>query len=310
MLTEVKNQSKSIWVFIQKSRPYRAFSRFSEVGGTVLAAGMSFQALFAVFAALWVGFGILAQWLRGREELIVAITEQINTYVPDLIAVDGDGVIPLEELLDRSGLNWGSAIASISLIWVAIAWFTGTRRAIRLIFGLDVKEYRNPVFLKVRDFIGAITFFVAILLSAALTVVSSGLFSWVLEALGVSEENWFVGGLGVTLRYGAMFVLDVLIIMGIHRFLAEVHIPFRRLLYGSIFGGLGMLGLKALGNLLLGGATSNPLLATFAVIIGLLLWFNLVCRVLLLTSAWIASGLDKRVGLPDTSASPALNLLN
>ena len=46
--------------------------------------------------------------------------------------------------------------------------------------------------------------------------------------------------------------------------------------------------LKVLGSSLLGGASKNPLLASFAVIIGLLIWFNLICQVILLSGAWIA----------------------
>jgi membrane protein len=49
--------------------------------------------------------------------------------------------------------------------------------------------------------------------------------------------------------------------------------------------------LKVLGSALLGGASRNPLLASFAVIIGLLIWFNLVCQVILLTASWIATGM-------------------
>ena len=49
----------------------------------------------------------------------------------------------------------------------------------------------------------------------------------------------------------------------------------------------------------------NPLLDSFALFIGVLLWFNFVCRVLLLTAAWIATGVDSRLGLPPIfSADP------
>jgi membrane protein len=48
--------------------------------------------------------------------------------------------------------------------------------------------------------------------------------------------------------------------------------------------------LKVLGNALLGGASRNPLLASFAVIIGLLIWFNLISQVILLSASWIAIG--------------------
>jgi len=55
-----------------------------------------------------------------------------------------------------------------------------------------------------------------------------------------------------------------------------------------------------LGASLLRGGTSNPLLDSFALFIGVLLWFNFVCRVLLLTAAWIATGVDRSLGLPQT----------
>jgi membrane protein len=39
---------------------------------------------------------------------------------------------------------------------------------------------------------------------------------------------------------------------------------------------------------LLAGAGRNPILAPFAIIIGLLIWFNLVSQVYLLSAAWAA----------------------
>lgn len=309
-MKNVLDRFGAFFAWVQTLRPYRAFSRFTDVGGSVLSAGMSFQALFAVFASLWVIFGLLAFWAAGNEALLAAVTEMVNAYVPGLIEVDGVGIIPLQELLNRTGYTWASIVASASLIWVSITWFTGTRRAVRLIFGLEVKQYRNAVLLKIRDFVGALTFFLAILISAALTLVSSNFFSWLLERLGFDSQSWLVGWLGLTLRYLAMLVVDVLIIMGIHRYLAEVKVPLRPLLFGSIIGGVGLFALKLLPNFLLGGATSNPLLATFAVFVGLLLWFNLICRLLLLTSSWIATGLDKTLGLPEKSTGQAINLLD
>lgn len=295
---------QNIWQWVQRTRPYRTVSRFTDVGGNVLSAGMSFQALFAVFAALWVGFGILAIWARGQTELIDELSHQINIYVPGLIETDTqNGAVSITELLSRGAISWTSIVAAVALIWVALTWFTGTRRAIRLIFGLDVKLYRNAVLLKIRDFLGALTFFVAILLSAALTIVSSTLFSWLLATLGVDEDHWFIGTLGLTVRYAAMFALDTMIIMGIHRWLAEVDVPFWVLLQGSALGAVALGGLKVLATSLLTGAGSNPLLASFAVIVGLLVWFNFICRVLLLTASWIATGQDNTLGLPDKSST-------
>lgn len=275
----------------------RAVSRFTNVGGSVLSGGMSYQALFAVFAALWVGFGVFGIMLRSRPELLDSIVTQINTFIPGLLGADG--AVPVDTLLAARVLDWTSIIAGVSLLWVAINWFTGTRRSIRIIFGLEVKEYRNVLLLKLRDLVLAVAFFLAILMSAALTVLSSSLTDLIFSWLGADPGSWLLGSLGGVVRYGALLVFDVLVLIAMHRYLAEVRIPRWTLIRGCMLGGIVLLGLKVLGTLLLGGASSNPLLASFAVVIGLLLWFNFICRTLLLTSAWIATSADKSLGLPE-----------
>ena len=289
----------SVWQRIQRTRPYRSFSHFTDVGGSMLSGGMSYQALFAVFAALVVGFSIFGIVLRGQPELVDTIIEQINMFVPGLLG-GNDAPVPVQRLFETHTLDWTSAIAGASLLWVAINWFTGTRRSIRIIFGLEVKEYRNALLLKVRDLVLAIGFFLAIIISAVLVLVSSNLTDLLLSWLGVSADNWFFGGLGTVVRYGAIYVFDVLVLVAIHRFLAEVRIGWWSLITGCMVGAAALFVLKLLGTALLGGATSNPLLAPFAIFVGLLLWFNFICRALLLTSAWIATGLDPDLGLPES----------
>lgn len=293
---------RDLWDRVQRTRPWRTFSHFTDVGGSVLSGGMSYQALFAVFAALWVGFGVFGLMLADRTELLNSLIEQINVFVPGLIGDGDDGAVRTGLLLQARALNWTSAIAAGALLWVVLNWFTGTRRAIRIVFGLDVKQYRNAVLLKLRDLVLALIFGVAILVSAALTVFSSNLTAVIFAWLDWSPENWLLGTMGGLVRYGAMYVFDVLVLMAMHRFLAEVRVPRLRLLMGCALGGTALLGLKMLGAALLGGASSNPLLASFAVFFGLLIWFNFICRVLLLTAAWIATGLDRSLGLPQLSS--------
>lgn len=298
--SEIVGRVRTRWRWAQRLRPWRAFSHFTDVGGSVLSAGMSYQAVFAVFAALWVGFGMFGIWLRGRTELLASLVEQINRLVPGLIGEGEDGLVSLSTLLGASrSFDWTSIIAGLSLLWITLAWFTGTRRAIRIIFGLEVKQYRNAVLLKLRDFLLAVLFLVALIVSAALTVASSNMTETLFGWFGWDGENWLLGGLGITARYGAMYVFDVLLLLAIHWLLAEVRVPWWSLLKGCALGALVLFGLKVLGTALLGGATNNPLLASFALLIGLLIWFNLVCRTLLLTASWIATGQDRELGLPE-----------
>lgn len=284
---------------MQRTRPWRTFSHFTDVGGGVLSAGMSYQALFAVFAGIWVGFGIFSIQLVSRPELLQSLIEQINVFIPGLIGENG--VVDAEVLL-RTGhaVNWVSVLAGASLLWVMINWFTGTRRAIRIIFGLDVKQYRSALLLKLRDLALALLFGVAILVSAALTLISSNLTEAVFSWLHWDPHYWLLSTVGGLIRYGAVFVFDLLVLMAIHRFLAEVRVPLWRLMRGCALGALALLALKVLGTAVIGGTTSNPLLATFAVFVGILIWFNFICRVLLLTASWIATGGEKTLGLPAT----------
>lgn len=297
-VTETVQRGKRFWAWAQATLPYRSYSRFTDVGGAVLSGGMSYQALFAVFAGLWLGFGIFGIVLRSHTELFETLVTQINSFVPGLLVVDGrPGAVDPEVLLKARVLDWTSAVAAMSLIWVAVNWFTGTRRSLRLIFGLEVKRYSNAALLKLRDFLLAITFLVLILTSAFLTLASSTFMDNVLGWLGVGPGNWLLSTLGVIVRLAVMVAFDTLLLAVMHRYLAEIQVPWLPLLRGSLLGGLVLLGLKVGGTALLGGATSNPLFASFAVLIGLLIWFNLICRALLLTSAWIACGLDRELGL-------------
>lgn len=284
-------------------RPMRAWSHFTNVGGSVLSGGMSYQALFAVFAALYVGFSVFGLTLRERPELLETLVEQINLFVPGLLGPHG--VVQLNTLLEARVLDWTSIIAGVSLLWVALNWFTGTRRSFRIIFGLEVKQYRNPVLLKLRDFVLAICFFVALIVSAALTVLSAQISDTMLGWIGLDPSSWLMSTLGMVARYGALFAFDALLLIAMHRYLAEVKVPKWRLWSGCLLGAGGLLVLKLLGGVLLGGATNNPLLASFAVLIGLLLWFNFICRALLLTASWIATGEDPELGRPDEQLGAA-----
>ena len=48
-----------------------------------------------------------------------------------------------------------------------------------------------------------------------------------------------------------------------------------------------------LGATIVGGG-GNPLLASFAVILGLLVWFGLVCQVILIAATWISVDMADR----------------
>ena len=279
---------------VQKLRPVRVFLRYLEQRGPLLAGGLSYQAIFATFAAIWVAFSVAGFVIQSNPALRDAIFGIISQAVPGLIDMgDGEGAVDKERLLEAGILGWTGAIALVGLFFTALGWLASGRDAVRAMFGIGPLK-ANPLLLKLKDLGLTLVFGVALLLSAALSVFSTAALSTTLDFFSISQES--LVGILATRAAGLVIVLalDTTVLAVFYRLVSGITIPWRRLVGGSLLGAFALGVLKALGSTLLGGASSNPLLASFAVIIGLLLWFNFICQVILIAAAWIAIGMDDR----------------
>lgn len=289
----------------KKLKVVRVFLHYLAMRGPIMAAGLSYQAIFAVFAALWVSFAIAGLIIRNNPELLGALIDAVAGAVPGLIDNgDGTGAIDPRLLLQTGVLGWTGSIALVGLIGTALGWLASARIAIRAIFTLgDVVA--NFVLLKAKDLGLALVFGVALIVSAALSALSTALLGFALDQVGrrielvevIGSDSVVATVLGRITGLLVVLALDTFVLASLYRVLSGIPIPFRRLLGGSLIGGVALGTLKVLGAALLGGASRNPLLASFAVIIGLLIWFNLVCQVILICAAWIAVGMQDN-GIP------------
>ncbi len=85
------------------------------------------------------------------------------------------------------------------------------------------------------------------------------------------------------------FVVDAGIFVLVVVVLANQSPPRRDLLAGAVIAALGIGVVRFLGTSVVAGAASrNPLLASFAVVVTLLIWVNLIARIMLLAAAWTA----------------------
>jgi membrane protein len=276
--------------WVQGLKPVRVFMHYSESRGPLLAAGLSFQSLFALFAALWVGFSVAGLVLRANSDLLGAFLTMLNTSVPGLIDTGDGGMIDPRVLFESATLSWTGAIALAGLLFTALGWLASCRDAVRTIFGLP-GELTNFALLKLKDAGLGLAFGVALVVSSALLVVSTQLAGSALEFLGFDRDSTVTVTAGTAIGLVLMFLLDTATLSALFRLLSGLAIPLRRLLVGALLGAAALGILKLLGTALLGGATRNPLLASFAVIIGLLIWFNLICQVILISASWISVGM-------------------
>ena len=277
-------------------RPVRAVTHFAETGGAILAGGMTYQAVFAVFAAIWVGFSIAGLVLGSNELLTSALIDIINQSVPGLIGTRG--VID-PKLLDSAStgvLTWTGAVALVGLLWTTLGWLSTTTQAVRTIFRMP-RDATLFVLVKLRELGLGILFGIALIVSALISLASTEALGTILGLVGISRDSfWFTAG-ARTIGLLVVLVIDTATLATLFRVLSRVYIPHRHLVLGSALGGVALGALKVLGGTLLGRTGSNPLLATFAVIIGLLIWFNLMNTVILLTASWISVGMED-AGIP------------
>ena len=282
---------KEAIAWVTALRPVRVFLHFSDNRGFLLAAGLSFQSIFAVFAGIWVGFATAGLILRNNADLSDAFFTFLALSVPGLISWDGTkGIIEPAQLMQAEILNWTGAAAAGALLFTAVGWLSSARDAVRALFDLP-GERLNFFLLKLKDFGLMIAFGAALIVSSALSVFSTQALDTALSWIGLSGDSTISTVLGRITGLLLMLLLDTVVLAALYQVLSGLKIPFRRLIVGSVLGATALGVLKILGGLLLGGAGRNPLLTGFVVIIGLLIWFNFICTVILLGASWIAVGM-------------------
>ncbi|MDZ5143498.1 YihY/virulence factor BrkB family protein [Microbacterium testaceum] len=280
--------------------PIRVWRHFLQHNGFLLAAGMSYQGLFAVFSALYLAFAGVGIWLGGSKTAIDGLIHIVNSYIPGIISenglVDRDQV---EAVAQESGrlLTITGVVAVVVVVWTAIGFVTFTRRAVRDTFGLPF-DLRNYVLLKARDLVASLLFGIALLVGALLGSITTGAVDLVFGFIGWDRETlgWSVGARVVSLVVA--FGVNTVALASLFRFLTGTTLTWRRTWPGAIVGATGMVVLQVAAGFLFVYTPSNPLLATFAVLIGFLLWFRFIGIVILVSAAWIAvSASDRDVPL-------------
>jgi membrane protein len=272
---------------VQRWKPVRVLQHYSHDRGPILGSGLAYSAIFASFAALWVGFSIAGAIVSADVGLRASLIEWIDDSVPGLIdSGDGEGAVDPDQLLNAGTFTWTGSIALVGLLATALGWLAATRSAIRVLFDLPPAE-DNIILQRLKDFGIALGFGALLILSALLTVVGTQATDFVLGLLGL-DTTLLATVLSRLVSLAVMLALDIVVLGAFLRVLARLRIPLRALRSGAVLGGVLLSALKVLGSSLLGGASANPLLASFAVIIGLLIFFNLVCQVILIAAAWVA----------------------
>lgn len=272
-----------------RTSPYQSWQRYASNNGNLLAAGVGYFAFFSIFPALALAFSVFGFVLRGRPDLLETIAESINEMLPGMVKTSStpNGIVGLTAP-QATTLTITGIVAFVTLLWAGLGWIGALRKGIRAIYGLTGVKV-NPVFAKVRDLIVLSTLGLGIATSALLTSTIGGIAGTIADWIGLKGQGWIVtlAGLAVSVFFDTCLLAVML------RVLSGVRLPWREVRNGAILGALALTVLKYFGGTLVAHTTSNPLLGAVAVAVGLLVWLNLMSRVVLLSAAWVANGADR-----------------
>jgi membrane protein len=276
--------------------PVRAFQHYNLQRGPLMSAGIGFNMFFSITGLLATGFSIAGLLLRGQPALLDRVVGSVATSAPGLLKIDGgEGLVDPQELLNPDGLGWAAAVAAVVTVVTSLGWIAGLRDGLRVVMRLGPLKM-NPLLSKLRDVGTLLLLGIALVISAGASLVYGLAAGWVTEQ--VQLDPLVAVPLATSIKIAVPLLLGWCTALIMFRLAGALKMARRSLLEGTILAALGTGVLQIFSAELLAGAGRNPILAPFAIIIGLLIWFNLVSQVYLVSAAWTAIREEDRKAEP------------
>jgi membrane protein len=270
-----------------ESRPGLAWKRYADARGNILAAGIGYFAFFSLFPAVALAFSVFGFVLNGHDGLRQSVFAQLGRYVPGMVPdAKHEGLIAAQAP-EAVSLTITGIIAFVILVLAGLGWLRAVREGIRAVFGAKGSG-RNLITNTARDLGVLFTLGLGIALVAGLTTAAG----WVAGGIGLSSGGWVVGGAD----FAVSVLADTALMIVLLRVVSGVSVPWRDLVQGALVGGVGFSLLQITAAALLPRLSANPLYASFAVVVGLLIWLNLIARLTLISAAWAANDVEETRG--------------
>lgn len=269
------------------SRLGRTLQRYGERAGAVLAGGVAYAALFSVFGALVAGFSVFGLILGNDRELFDRVVASASEMLPGLLDTGDGGAIQPDALINSNLFSWAGIIAFLTALFAGIGWVGSLRIALRQMFDIP-PDGRNAVVQKLFDVLWLASLGGVLLVSAVLSMGVGSLARPVLQALQL--DGPVLGWALRLLAFAVVVAVNLVAMLIIYRWVAGLKLPLVRLRSGLLIGAIGMTLLTTFSGQLVGSAGSaNPVLATGALLVALLVLFNFVSRLMMYVACWIAT---------------------
>ena len=274
---------QAVLASVREKRPFldhliRAFGRYQADAGDRQAAAVTFFGFLSFFPILALATSILSYALG--EEAVGTVVSQVNSYAPGLADQLG-----LEEILtNNTKAGAAGAVGLLGLLYSGLGWVDALREAVRAIWHHNVKA-GNFLVKKAKDVVILLGLGVTVLLSIGVSAATGAFTGFALDLVGL-EQSFVAVALAKMLGVVLGVATSTALFLYLFWRLPKVQSPLRRVFKGALLAGVLFEVLKRVGAFYIERTTENPLYGSFAVIVGLLVWINIVSRMLLICAAW------------------------
>ncbi|HEX7661041.1 MAG TPA: inner membrane protein YhjD [Pseudonocardiaceae bacterium] len=262
----------------------RANESYNARHGNYYAAAITYFSVLSIMPILMVGTAIAGAVLAGNHDLFERLQNSIVQAMPgELGSTVGQMLTAAVDARNTIGI-----IGLVIAAYAGLGWMSSLRDALTVQW--DRALTKKPIWRKWPvDLLSLIGLGIAIVLSFAVTSAGTLVGSVLLRLAGLGHS------VGAGILWEALTIIlgvaaNWLVFLWVLVRLPRERVAMRGAARGALIAAIGFEILKQLASLLLRGATSSPTAAVFGSIIGLLVFANLVSRLVLLTAAWTATG--------------------
>lgn len=258
----------------------RTVQRYQVQRGDRLAGAVTYFTFLSFFPIIALAFAVVGFFLTIRPDALQTLSAAIDTQLPGLA-----DKLRLDQI--AGARVQAGVIGLLGLLYAGLGAVSALRDALREIW-LSRKPKPGFVTAKLRDLVALVLIGLTLVVSVVVGGFATTASGTVARRLGLAGSAFEVG---VVRAVGILVALaaDMLVFVIILGWLAKPAESRRTVLKGALLGAIGFAVLKQLAALLLAGTMGNPVYATVAVVVGLLVWINLATRLVLYVAAWTAT---------------------
>lgn len=250
--------------------------------GNQFAGAITYFSFLALFPMLLLAVSITGFVLHAHPAAEQSFFNHISAKIPGEFGTTIKK--SLQTAIDnRSGVG---IVGLVGVLLTGLGWIGNLRAAIDAVWGEPPAKV-NFVVGKVRNLLALAGLGLGIVVSLGLTVVGTALTDQILRALSldhVTGASLAVKVLGIVLALAG----DLLIFAWLLIRLPQADVPVRIGLRGAVIAAVGFEVLKVVGTYTIAKSSHSPTAGPFASIIAILVWIQLVARLMLFSCAWTA----------------------